>query len=363
MDIEENGVIAGAQPLIALITAIFAAAGSEHDEARAIAENLVEANLAGHDSHGIGMVPRYVDNARRGAVNANHHATVTQDNGPIVQVDGNLGYGQVIGAETMDIGIAKARQTGASIVALRNTHHLGRIGAWGERCADAGLVSIHYVNINGHRPLVAPFGGAEGRFATNPFCAAIPGTGDHPPIVLDMATSKVAMGKVRVAYNKGGVVADNTLIGPDGAPSNDPGVMFREPRGALMPFGDHKGYGLALICEVLAGVLVNGGTCVPERQTRNSIVNNMLSIILDPAALGDPAFFRAELDAITGYVKSARPAIGVDAVMVPGDPERKSRAERGASGIPIDQATWREITDAAKAVGLAAADIDQLLAA
>jgi hydroxycarboxylate dehydrogenase B len=352
-----EGVIADAGALTESVTAVFAACGSTPEEARAIAENLVAANLAGHDSHGVGMVPLYVRNVGNGAVYANQHVSVLKDNGPVVQLDGNLGYGQVIGAEAMAIGIAKAKEAGVAILALRNTHHLGRIGAWAELCADAGLVSIHYVNINGHKPLVAPFGGSEGRYATNPYCTAIPGTDTQPPIVLDMATSKVAMGKVRVAHNTGKTVADDTLIDASGVATNDPAAMFSDPRGALLPFGDHKGYGLALICEVLAGALVNGGGCVPQRQSRESVINNMLSIVLDPAALGDVDFFRSELDEITRYVKSSAPAEGVEAVMVPGDPERKQRAARGADGIAIDATTWQEILAAAESVGVMASEI------
>jgi uncharacterized oxidoreductase len=358
LEAEAGGdVVADAGALTESVGAVFAACGSAPEEARAIAENLVAANLAGHDSHGVGVVPLYVRNAGSDAVHANQHVSVLRDSGPVVQLDGNLGYGQVIGAEAMAIGIAKAGEAGVAILALRNSHHLGRIGAWAELCADAGLVSIHYVNINGHKPLVAPFGGTQARFATNPYCTAIPGTDAQPPIVLDMATSKIAFGKVRVAHNTGEVVADGTLTDPAGVATNDPGTMFRDPRGALLPFGEHKGYGLALICEVLAGALVNGGGCVPGRQGRESLINNMLSIILDPAALGDTDFFRSELDEITRYVKSSAPAAGVDAVMLPGDPERKQRAARGADGIRIDATTWREILDAAESVGLSPGDM------
>ena len=356
-------MIATAQRLANVIQAIFLAADSNQDEASAIAENLIEANLTGHDSHGIGMVPRYVERVLRGAINVNQHATVTHQSGPVVQVDGNLGYGQVIGAETLDIGIEKTRETGATIIALRNSHHLGRIGAWGEKCADAGFVSIHFVNAIGLSPQVAPYGGVEGRYSTNPYCTSIPSTSEQPRIVLDMATSKVAMGKVLVARNRGEEIADGVLLDPEGFPTNNPDVMFGNPRGALVPFGDHKGYGLSFICEVLAGALINGGTCVPRNQVQNTAINNMLSIILDPNALGDSEVFRKELDEITAYVKSARPAEGVDEVMVPGDPERAAKAKRQESGISVDDETWRQVLGAANSVGLRSSDIDQLIAA
>ncbi|MFP6754641.1 MAG: malate/lactate/ureidoglycolate dehydrogenase [Alphaproteobacteria bacterium] len=358
-----EAMIATAQRLANVIQAIFLAADSNQDEASAIAENLIEANLTGHDSHGIGMVPRYVERVLRGAINVNQHATVTHQSGPVVQVDGNLGYGQVIGAETLDIGIEKTRETGATIIALRNSHHLGRIGAWGEKCADAGFVSIHFVNAIGLSPQVAPYGGVEGRYSTNPYCTSIPSTSEQPRIVLDMATSKVAMGKVLVARNRGEKIADGVLLDPEGFPTNNPDVMFGNPRGALVPFGDHKGYGLSFICEVLAGALINGGTCVPRNQVQNTAINNMLSIILDPNALGDSAVFRKELDEITAYVKSARPAEGVDEVMVPGDPERAAKAKRQESGISVDDETWRQVLGAANSVGLRSSDIDQLIAA
>ena len=356
-------MIATAQRLANVIQAIFLAADSNQDEASAIAESLIEANLTGHDSHGIGMVPRYVERVLRGAINVNQHATVTHQSGPVVQVDGNLGYGQVIGAETLDIGIEKTRETGATIIALRNSHHLGRIGAWGEKCADAGFVSIHFVNAIGLSPQVAPYGGVEGRYSTNPYCTSIPSTSEQPRIVLDMATSKVAMGKVLVARNRGEEIADGVLLDPEGFPTNNPDVMFGNPRGALVPFGDHKGYGLSFICEVLAGALINGGTCVPRNQVQNTAINNMLSIILDPNALGDSEVFRKELDEITAYVKSARPAEGVDEVMVPGDPERAAKAKRQESGISVDDETWRQVLGAANSVGLRSSDIDQLIAA
>lgn len=328
------------------------AGGSDDAEADAVARNLVDANLFGHDSHGIGMIPTYVDAVLQGRLIANRHVEVTRDAGSILQLDGCQGYGQVIGAEAMELGIARAKANGVAVVALRNSHHLGRIGAWGEMCAAAGLVSIHYVNASAARPLVAPFGGSDGRFTTDPYCTAIPATGSNPPLIFDMATSKIAQGKVRVAYNKGVPVPEGCLIDSKGVPTNDPGVMFEAPRGALRPVGDHKGYGLALICEALAGALAGGGVFLPENQSNVGIINNMLTIILDPAAVGDADFFAREIDAMTANVKASPPAPGVEAVMVPGDPERKSAVARSRDGIPVDEQTWRDILAAAGKVGV-----------
>ena len=342
----------GADGLQKLIQSMIEGAGSSRGEAEQVSENLVKANLMGHDSHGVHLVPRYIENVKNKVLQPNAHITVEKDSGAILQLHGNMGYGQIIGAEAMELGIARAAETGVAIVALRYTHHLGRIGAWGEMCAEAGMVSIHYVNVIGHLPLVSPFGGAEARYGTNPYCTAIPSPHGGKPIVLDMATSKIAMGKVKVAYNRGVEVPEGSLINPNGAPTRDPGVMFREERGAQLSFGEHKGYGLALIAEILSGALVNGGTCLPENQTKNTIQNNMLTIIINPDSVGSESFFKRELGEITDYVKSARPAQGVDEVLVPGDPERISVVKRERDGIPLDDTTWGEIIDSAQTVGI-----------
>ncbi len=342
---------------------IIAAGGSTGEEPRLVADHLVEANLTGHDSHGVGMLPRYVDNLSRGVLRANRHAEIVADLGSMVVVDGQMGYGQVVAREATDIGIERARTHGLSLVALRNAHHVGRVGAWGLQCAEVGLVSMHYVNVTGHPPIVAPFRGTDARFTTNPYCCALPATDRHPAVLLDMATTKIAMGKVRVAMNKGEQVENETLIDAEGRPSNDPGVMFREPRGALLPMGAHKGYGLAVICELLAGAMTGGGTAQPGNPRPDSIVNNMLSIIIDPRRLVDESYFRAEVDAMIDHIKGSPPADPDAPVLVPGDPERAARAEREANGIPIDDATWEQILAAAESLGLARADLAGLAAA
>jgi uncharacterized oxidoreductase len=344
-------VVVGHDTLRAVLGRIFIEAGSAEAEARAIADHLVEANLAGHDSHGIGMVPHYIENLRAGLLRPNTSLSVVVDSGPIAVVDGQSGYGQVIAGEAMRLGIEKARQHGIALVALRNSHHIGRVGAWGEMCAEAGFVSMHYVNAHGHDPIVAPFRGAEARFATNPYCCALPATGDRPMTVLDMATSKVALGKVRVALNKGEAVAPDTLIDRDGRPTTDPSVMYDRPRGALLPIGDHKGYGLALICELLGGALTGGGTSHPRHERSTNIVNNMLSVIIDPARVAGDVVFAAAAEEMMDYVTAARPADPDLPVLVPGDPERASRAERRANGVPVDETTWGQIVEVAESFG------------
>jgi uncharacterized oxidoreductase len=333
---------------------ILTAAGSDEAEARIVSDNLVDANLAGHDSHGVGMIPAYIRFVREGKLVPNRHAEFLRRDGVIGTIDGGRGYGQVIAREAMEWAIEKAREAGVAVTALRNTHHVARVGAYGEQVCAAGLVSLHFVNVNSGPPRVAPFRGASGRTGTNPVCIAVPGTDVMPPVVLDFATSKIAIGKVRVAFNEGRTVKEGTLIDAAGRPTTDPAVLFREPLGAVLPFGDHKGYGLAMMCELLGGALAGSKTVQPENDRDVGIVNGMISIVLSPGHFVDVGWFRHEVEQLVAYMK-ASPAANPDApVLVPGEPERQHRAQRVAAGIPVDDETWREMIEAGISVGIAA---------
>jgi len=325
--------------------------GSEEAEARAVADHLVDANLAGHDSHGVGMLPHYVRNLKAGTLVPNRKPEVVSDSGSFAVWDGRNGYGQVIARDAMGWAIGAARRHGVAVHGLRNTHHIGRVGAYGEIAAAEGLVSIHFVNGNSGPPRVTPFRGREGRMSTNPVCIAVPGTATTAPVILDMATSRIAIGKVRVAYNKRKPVVEGALITADGKPTTDPATFYEEPFGSVQPFGEHKGYALALICELLAGAVVGSGTIQPANPRDRGIVNGMLTVVIDPERMATRAFLQAEVDAMIAYLKSTKAADPSLPVLVPGEPERIARAERIAQGIEIDDTTWREIGAAAKSVG------------
>lgn len=338
------------------------ARGSEAAEADQVAVNLVAANLKGHDSHGVGMLPRYIKATYTGELNINSHAEVVADHGVIVQIDGNAGYGQVIGQEAMEIAIERTRAFGLCVMTIRNSFHLCRIGAWGEQCAEAGFVSMHHVNAYGHPGMVAPFRGTDARYTTNPYCVVLPATANNPPTVMDFATSQIAAGKVRVAKNKGEQTPVGALIDHKGQPTTDPWVLYQEPKGALGPVGGvdagHKGYGMALINELFAGVLSGGDTCRPETDHENDVIlNGMLSIVIDPAKMTDRQAFEAEIDATIAHVKASPAADPAKPVLVPGDPERQTTAERGAEGVPVDDETWAEMLEAADLVGVPADEL------
>jgi hydroxycarboxylate dehydrogenase B len=227
---------------------------------------------------------------------------------------------------------------------LRNAHHIGRVGTYGEIAARAGMVALHFVNVASGPPPVAPFRGREGRFLTNPVCIAIPGTASNEPILLDFATSRVAMGKVRVAHNAGKPMLDGALLDHSGRPTTDPSVMYSEPRGVVLPFGEHKGSGLALVCELLAGAIVGSATVTTPTPPERGILNGMLSIVIDPVRLSTRDSMMAEIDAMIAWVKSAKPADPDLPVLVAGEPEQLARAGRIAKGIEIDDTTWDQLS-------------------
>jgi hydroxycarboxylate dehydrogenase B len=351
------GVTVAAEALRAVVRAVVECGGSSEREARLVAEQLVEANLTGHDSHGVGMLPRYVEALAEGGLRVNRNLTVRTDAGPLLMLDGNAGYGQVMAFDAMMLGIERAAEHGVAVVGLANSHHIGRVGHWAEQCVAAGYVSIHFANVIA-KPVVAPFGGSDARFVTNPFCVGIPMPGGEP-ILLDFATSRIAMGKVRVAFNKGERVKPETLLDSSGEPTTDPGALFAEPGGAILPFGEHKGYGMAVVCEILGGALA-GGLTLHERPRQRAIINNMLTFIVDPQRLGTAERLAREAMAFADWVRASPPMQGVDRVRLAGEPERESRLARGAAGIPIDATTWKQIVGAAEQLGLGSAEVHRI---
>lgn len=332
---------------------ILLASGSSTQEADKVAANLVLANLSGHDSHGVGMIPRYVEAVLEGGLKPNAGVKVQLDAGAMLTLDGQRGYGQVVGEQAMQLGMARAKESGSCIMALANTHHLGRIGHFAEMAVAQGLVSIHFVNVLS-RPVVAPWGGADGRYGTNPCCIGVPLKG-REPFVLDFATSRVAQGKMRVAHNEGRQVEPGYLIDEQGRPTTDPGVVVVPQTnglfGALLAFGEHKGYGMAVACELLGGALTGGGTWHRPVDSARAVVNGMLTIMIDPKKLGTAAAFEQESLAFIDSLKQSPPAPGFDRVRIAGEPEREARVRREREGIVIDGQTWAEIIAAGKKVG------------
>jgi uncharacterized oxidoreductase len=306
------------------------------------------------------MIPRYVKSLLEGGLVVNQHPQILLDTGSMLRLDGRAGYGQVIGREAMALGIERAKQHGSCVVALGNSHHLGRIGHWAEQCLEAGLVSLHFVNVIS-RPIVAPWGGRDARFGTNPVCIGVP-RANGEPFVLDFATSRIAQGKTRVAHNQGKQLDPGIVIDDKGDPTTNPRYSVIPPFGAIMPFGEHKGSGLALACELLGGALAGGGTQHMPDQGKMRVLNGMLSILIDPVALGTAQFLAEQAEAFIAREQASPPAAGVERVLIAGDPERAHRKERLASGIPVDATTWEEILDAGEKLKLPRDEVRKLAA-
>jgi uncharacterized oxidoreductase len=340
------------EALRTLVGNLFARAGCGDEEAAAIADHLVEANLAGHDSHGVIRTPIYLQWLLEGKVLAGKSLEIVVDSGPLIVADAGLGFGQWIGRQAGAIGIERCLQHGVSVVALRNCAHLGRIGTWAELAASAGLVSLHFVNTTGLGMFVVPSGGRDARLSVNPVCIGIPVAG-REPIILDIAAAATAEGKLKVARNKGVRVPDDTIVDADGKPTNDANDFYGpaggRPVGAILPFGGHKGYGLGLVAEILAGALTGGG-CSTTGKTL--LEQGMLSIYLDPRKLGSPGPMFEEIRRYIDFVKSSRPTTSGGEVLVPGEVEDRNRAAR-RNGLELDDATWTQIVGAAESVGVA----------
>lgn len=336
--------------LIDLSTRVFRAAGCSPEEAARVARRLVEANLVGHDSHGVIRVPSYVRWLQEGKVLAGQALEVVFENDVVAVADGRFGFGQTIGEQAVRLGIEKAAKHGLSAVALRNSGHLGRIGDWPEMAAEEGLVSLHFVNTTGAGILVAPFGGTQRRLSANPIAAGVPllTKGAHP-LILDMSACTIAEGKIRVALNKGGPVPEGCIIDSEGRPTTDPRVFYADPPGAILSIAGHKGYGLGVIAEVLAGALTGGGCSNPANAGR--VVNGMFSVYLAPSYFQRDEAFAAELRRFIEWVKSSAKAAPDGEILMPGEIEQRTKARRLAEGVEIDETTWAQIQEAAKAVG------------
>jgi uncharacterized oxidoreductase len=345
------------EALHALVRAMVTKAGWTHDEAKETADHLVLANLSGHDSHGVGMLPLYFNALADGNLTPDSQPRTKLDAAPFLIVDGQVSLGQPTARNALDRAIPMAKAGGVAILNLLDAHHIGRIGHYAEVAAEAGLVSFFWVNVAGRPPIVAPHAAKEARFGTNPHAIGIPVPGGEP-IILDFATSRMAHGKARVALNKGVEVPPGYIIDGEGRPTTEPrhvfqhGIGANEALGALLPFGDHKGAGLSLIAELLSAGLT-GAARIDQKEAKSWIINSLFGILIDPARLEPSEALRKErTESYLAFVRAARPQDEADPVLAPGDKERAMRVERQRDGIPLDDETWSQIVAAAARYGV-----------
>ena len=335
-----------------ITTDILVGAGTSPQNARLVATLLVEANVTGHDSHGVIRVPQYLDSVENEDIVPNAEVEVVAESPMTATVDGHWGFGQVTMTRAVETGLLKARQHGLAAVTVRNANHIGRLGSYVDDIARQGMIGFLFVNSVGIPAFrMAPWGGTEPRLSTDPLAVGIPrSTGE--PIVIDMTTSVVAEGKVRVKRNRDEPTPDGWLLDTAGKPTNDPHKLYADPPGSILPLGGavagHKGYGLNVAIELLAGVL-SGTGCI-GKDGRQS--NGVLLIILDVAQFLPLEEFYRESEVFIAHVKSSPPAAGFEAVLLPGEVEAKVKIQREHNGIFIEDGTWDQILEWGNKLGV-----------
>lgn len=296
------------------------------DIAADVADHLVESDRVGYASHGLSILPRYRRVLGDGFIAFDGRPERVVDNGMLIGYDGHNGFGQHVGKVVIEDALARTQKHGQCIVTLRRSHHLGRMGHYGEMVAERGFVLLAFTNVTNRSPTVAPFGGAAARLTTNPLCFAGPLPGGRPPFVVDIATSSIAVNKARVLAENNLPAPPGSLIDAQGQPTTDPSVLFADPPGALLPFGAHKGYALGLVAEMLAGVLSGGGTIQPDNPRHGAATNNLFALVLDPQLDFNQTWRSQEVESFLEYLLNCPPQDPAHPVQYPGQYEAANRA-------------------------------------
>lgn len=323
--------------LTEMLERIYVGVGVPPTEAEVVVRNQVDANLCGHDSHGALRTPIYVKLIREGRVIPGAQMEIVEEHAASLVVDGHRGLGFVITERAQDLAIAKARQVGVTALSIREQSHVGRLGAYTERAAAQGFATMMMADSGRGPKSVTPFGGSDRRLGTNPISFSIPADLDGP-IMLDMATSAVAGGKIKVARSKGEPMGHGWAIDAAGNLTTDPEDFYNG--GALLPLGGdqaHKGYGLSFVVESLAAVLSGIGYGADAEGFPN---DGILMILLNIEMFRPLAAFKAEMAEFARYVKASPPAAGVSEVLYPGELEARNRRLRSVEGIDLPQKVW-----------------------
>lgn len=333
--------------------------GALRQEAAVVAESLVEANLRGYESHGVMRLPQYVEAVRTGEIRPGARLSIAHETPAMIVGDGGWGFGQVLARDLTDRLIEKARDVGVGSGTLRNSSHIGRLGEYAERAAEAGMVSLVLANTHGGAQRVAPVGGVRPRLGTNPLCMGCPG-GKDGPFVLDFGTSVTAEGKVRVAKIAGRPVPEGWLLDPDGNPTTDPGVLYGDPPGTILPMGGtqaYKGFGLAFLIELFCSGLA-GAPCASEKPTGPK-GNAAFFLVLAPEHAAGASHLFDQARCLEEYVRGVPRRADVNEVTLPGDPERRAVAARRERGIEFDEGNWSALLKLAGSLGVSVPEVRQ----
>lgn len=334
--LETDEVILNELALTTFVTDLFVAAGVAESEAALVATSLVESNLCGHESHGVIRVSEYIDSLQTGALRPGVELKILTQTASAIVADAGFGFGQTQMSRLIDVLEPLARHQGIACGTLRNCGHVGRLGEWVQRLAERKLAGLMSVNDNGVLMCVAPPGGRDARISTNPIAIGVPT--DHEPLVLDISTSMVANGKIRVARIAGRQCPEGWLLDAEGQPTTDPATRFADPPGTILPMGGYKGFGLGMLMDILAAGL-SGGYCPPAPPDQVEC-NNVLLIAIDPERFSGISHFVAQSQGLCDFVRSSRPVNDHDAIRLPNDRSHQTMQSRRENGIPLDRGTW-----------------------
>lgn len=340
------------EALTEFVAQLIAAGGATADEGSTVAASLVESNLRGYDSHGVILARWYLSQLKHGELVSGAPFEVVHETPSLVAADGHLGFGQVQCPRFVDRVADKARESGIAGGTMRRSGHIGRLGEWVERLAATGLAGLLAVNDNGAIRTVAPPGGIEPRLSTNPIAIGLPTK--NAPLVLDISTSAVANGKLKIARLAQRPVPLGWIQDANGNPTTDPNVMLADPPGCLLPFGGdqaHKGFGLGLMFDILVAGLA-GGFCPPAPNGEPE-ANNVLLVVWDPSRCAGQPHFLSEAERLLEAVRSTPTKAGVERIQLPGDRSAEVRARRLQTGIPLEGDAWQTLAHMAEKLRVA----------
>ena len=337
------------EALLPFVTRIYEAAGTPVEHAEIVARHQVGANLVGHDSHGIQLLPNYLERVEKGHIVPDARPVVIRETPASLFVNGQWGFGPVVSEWTTERCVEKAQAVGIAFASIREQSHVGRLADYPNMASAAGLIGMMFCDSGQSPKQVAPFGGREARLGTNPLCIALPS--DLPgPVFIDIATSAAAAAKLKVARVRNEPVPEGWLLDSEGRPTTDPNDFFKG--GALLPLGGdvgHKGYGLSFMVESLAAVLPGLGFGVDPLGRHN---DGSLIVVIDPGAIRPADEFRQDVSDFVEYLKATPPAEGHSEVFYPGEIEHRTELKRRSDGIPIDTPTWDAVNAWASRLGV-----------
>ncbi|HHX63370.1 MAG TPA: Ldh family oxidoreductase [Chloroflexi bacterium] len=335
-----------AERLQQIVEKVFVGAGAPVGSARQVSTSLVENNLVGHDSHGVLRVDSYVQALDSGRVDPHGVPTIRRESATTALIDGGCNFGQIVACQAMDLAMKKARAHDIGMVALRNCGHTGRIGEYVVRAAQGGFMGLAFGSGSARGGAVAPYMGTSRVFNTNPIAWGVP-AGAHPPVFMDYATSAASWGKIRAAVDKGVSIPEGWLLNADGRPTTDPRDQQRG--GIMLPFGQHKGYGILFMVEALSGGLT-GVSCAALDSYKSEFAMVLMAVNIE--AFQPLEQFCAMMDELIVATKAARKAPGAEEILVPGEIEWKTREQRLRDGIDVPEAAWERIVEAGAAHGV-----------